>query len=102
MRVRLCQKPTVPPKYSNRSAIMKVIDFHLLRLVGAATSVHRARLSARTLFANDRGLFANGGDFVMMEGRCFLCQLHRNAHGSHAEVRTGKYDSLGRQAVRGY
>src|SRR5215471_19863897 len=33
------------------------------------------------------GLFANGGDF--------LRQTHRNAHGSHVEVRTRKYDSLG-------
>ena len=35
----------------------------------------------------------------MMEARSFLRQAHRNANGSHFEVRTRKYDSLGRQAV---
>jgi hypothetical protein len=38
-------EPTVPPKYSDRSAIIEVDRLSFAPLVGAATPVHRARRS---------------------------------------------------------
>jgi len=52
-------------------------------------------MSIRELFASDRGLFANGRAFAMMEASCHR-QVQRSVHGNYAEVPARKYDPLAR------
>src|SRR5215469_4026190 len=65
---RLCLSLTVPPRYSNRSAIIEVDRLSFAPLVGAATPVHLARRPH--LDAQDLGSATTGKPRLAATTRC--------------------------------
>jgi hypothetical protein len=96
------------PNYSNQSSYI-VCGLKSIEISGTQSSQLKSgtaahvgglvqQMSFRKLFANERELFANEEDSVMMKFIVFALRCRRVC-GNHSEVHTRKHDSVARQAI---